>query len=73
LPLGIFTAKADRALRIHDALPRDCFPTRDRVERVTNETRLPRQPCDARHLTVGGHSATWYSGHDIVDPTMQSL
>jgi hypothetical protein len=61
LPRGIFTAKADRTLRIHDALPWNRFPTRGRVERVTNETRLPRQFCDARHLTVGRYSATWYS------------
>jgi hypothetical protein len=61
LPRCICTAKADRPLRIHDALPWNRFPARDRVERVTNETRLPRQPRDARHLTIGGHSATWYS------------
>jgi hypothetical protein len=61
LPRGAFTAKADRALSIYDALPWNFFPHRRRVERVTNETRLSRQPRDARHLTVGGHSATWNS------------
>jgi hypothetical protein len=61
LPRGIFTAKADRTLRIYDSLPWNRFPARDRVERVTNETRLPRQPRDARHLTIGGYSAAWYS------------
>ena len=61
LPRGVFTAKADRPLRIHDALPWNRFPARDRVECVTNETRLPRQPRDARHLTVSGYSTTWYS------------
>jgi hypothetical protein len=61
LPRGPFTAKADRALRIYDTLPRNFFPRRGRVERVTNETRLPGQLRDARHLTVGRYSATWYS------------
>lgn len=73
MPRGAFTAKADRTLRIHYALPRKFFPRRSRVERITNETRLPRQPRDARHLTVGRYSSTWYPRHDIVDPTMQSL
>jgi hypothetical protein len=61
LPRGIFTAKADLTLRIHDTLPWNRFPARDRVQRVANETRMPRQPRDARHLTVGCYSATWYS------------
>ena len=61
MPRGAFTAKADRALRIYDALPRKFFPDRRRVERVTDETRLARQPRDARHLTVGRYSATWNS------------
>jgi hypothetical protein len=61
LPRGAFTAKADRAQRIYDALPRNFLPRRRRVESVTNETRLTRQPRDARHLTVGRYSATRYS------------
>jgi hypothetical protein len=73
LTRSVFTGKADRTLRIHDALPWKFFPRRGRVERVTNETRLPRQPRDARHLAVGRYSATWYSRHDVVNPTMQSL
>jgi hypothetical protein len=61
LTRGAFTVKADRSLRIHDALPWNFLTRRGRVERVPNETRLPRQPRDARHLTVGRYSATWYS------------
>jgi hypothetical protein len=61
LPRGVFTAKADRTLRIHDTLPWNRFPPWGRVERVTNKTRLARQSRDARHLTIGGYFATRYS------------
>ena len=61
---------ADFALRIYDALPGNSRPRGQCMERVTNQSRLPGQAGEARYLSVGGYTASWYPRHNVVDAAM---
>jgi hypothetical protein len=60
LPCAVPRKRADCALCIHDALPRNRRVGRQRVECVTDEARLPGQAGEARHLPVGSYAASRY-------------
>ena len=66
-------ADADLALCIYDALPGHSRPRGQRMERVTNQARLPRKAGQARYLSVGGYAAAWYPRHHIVDAAMETF
>jgi hypothetical protein len=51
---------ADCSLRIHDSLPRNGGARRQRVECVTDETRLSRHASESRHLSIGSNPAARY-------------
>jgi hypothetical protein len=51
---------ADPALRIHDAVPRNGRARRQRMKCVTHEACLPRQPGEARYLSIGRNAAPRY-------------
>jgi hypothetical protein len=52
--------RADSALRIHDAVPRNGRARRQRMKCVTDEARLPWQPGEARYLSIGRNAAPRY-------------
>jgi hypothetical protein len=60
LPRVVPRRRADSALCIHDALPRNRCVGGQRVERVAHEARLTREAGEARHLPVGRYAAAWY-------------
>ena len=64
---------ADLALCIYHALPGDSRPRGQRVERVANQARLPRQAGEARYLSVGGYAAPRYPRHHVVDAAMETF
>lgn len=66
-------ANADFALCIHDALPGDSRSRGQRMERVTNQARLPRQAGEPGYLSIGGYAAAWYPRHYVVDAAMQTF
>jgi hypothetical protein len=66
-------SNADCALRIYDTLPGDRRAGWQRVKRVTHQACLPRQPGQARYLTVGSHPPARDPRHDIVDAAMESV
>ena len=55
---------------IYDALPGNSRSRGQRMERVTNQARLPRQAGEAGYLSVGGYAAAWYPRHYVVDAAM---
>jgi len=59
-------------MRIYDALPRNRCARRQRVECITNETGLPRQSSEARHLSIGSYAAARYPYH-LMDAEVQTL
>jgi hypothetical protein len=64
---------ADFAPCIYDALPGDSRSRWQRMERVTNQARLPRQAGEPRYLAVGGYTAAWYPRHHVVDAAMETF
>ena len=54
---GAARADADRSFRVHDAVPRDARPLRQRVERVADEARVVGQSRETRDLPVRGDAA----------------
>ena len=64
---------ADFAPCIYDALPRDGRARVQRMERVTNQARLPRNAGEPRYLSVGGYTAARYPPHNIVDAAVETF
>ena len=37
------------------------------MERVTNQARLPWNPCEPRYLSVGRYATAWYPPYHVLD------
>jgi hypothetical protein len=64
--------RADCALRIYDALPRNGRARRQCVQRITDETRLSRQTGETRHLPIRSYPAARYAQHYVVNALVQA-
>ena len=73
LPGRALTREADRALRIHHALPRDARPRRQCVHRVSDQARLTAQPSQPRDLPVGRDAPPRNARHHAVDTPVQTV
>ncbi len=67
VPEGV-GAQADLAGGVHDPVPGDVAVGGERVQRVSDEPRLARQPRQHRDLAVGGDAPLRDARHHRIDP-----